>query len=129
MKKLVILLTVLFCAGAIACANWDAMSPSQKADLACNVTVDLVKPECLRLDESRQDECVAVIEAVSTACVAVIEKDASQVCPFVKTSASKCVEVFDKPVDVSSCQRAFAAAYLGCVLNAPPAPVEPAPAE
>jgi hypothetical protein len=120
MNKLVAMFTVIFCAGLFACANWSTMTPAQKADLACNVSVDIVKPECLRVDVTKQSACNATFEAIRTSCIAAVEQDAAAVCPFVRDSSARCAEVFEDPLDVSSCQRAFTAAYGICVLNVPP---------
>jgi hypothetical protein len=112
MKKLAILCAVAL-ALAFGCANWANLTVEQKSALACDASIDMVKPECARLDD--QATCLAAFDAAKVACHAAISKDATQVCPAIQAASVKC-DAIEKDLDRSTCQRLFVAANAACVI-------------
>ena len=112
-KVIVTLIAVL--ALTMGCANWANMTVEQKTAVACDASIQLVKPECARLGDNA-GKCETALDAAQVACHAAIQKDVTQVCPAIAAVAVKCNDIEDA-LDRSTCQRIFVAANVACIVS------------
>lgn len=126
LSKILIGAFALVCFGLIGCVHfgvdWEALTVEQKAELACEVGIDLFSPECLRFStEQEQQRCLSGVETVvKPACHAAIKKDVNNVCTVFSSPAlvnDFCGRFSNNSYNVSSCRRVFTAAYGACVLR------------
>lgn len=130
-NSIVLIMASLVSAILIGCTTWASLPVETKTVLACDTSVDLIKPECLRVSDDPEDSgrlaCEETFEGVRTTCKAVILKDADGICPYIQSQAARCSEIFSEALDISSCQRAFVAANGICILSTAK-PADPVPA-
>jgi hypothetical protein len=132
----VLLITALFCAGAIACAGW---SPERKA-LACKTALDtLAAPECARLDVRGDGQygvlCREVVEDGKAACDAGFLDNPVLMCARISEKSDECARIAgdnlseEDVFNIATCERIINGLSLTCTLalSEPPAP-EPVPA-
>ena len=135
-EKILVGLFALFCAAAISCANWQALSTDTKAQLICGTSTRMLSPECARLDADKQGYCFDAFKVFEVGCTEIVKAvdkgdgdgdgdsgtksgpDLAKICPYIIEEAPKlCDKLFKKANDLGSCNRAVVAAHTVCVIG------------